>query len=151
MQKFSRSQFQDEIFTNFSMLLANYAEFSGLQHGCDAHSALMCSVEITSNFLEALSPQTGGRVREIVVFQKYYFHPHRHCHASLTIPMYGVHNRLHLCLNSQIVLMNKMPSENDVQKALNHSHVSRVKAEEEIIFLSNHQSMGNHNSIKISV
>ena len=47
--------------------------------------------------------------------------------------------------------MNKMPSENDVQKALNHSHVSRVKAEEEIIFLSNHQSMGNHNSIKISV
>ena len=56
------------------MLLANYAEFSGLQHGCehgcDAHSALMCSVEITSNFLEALSPQTGGRVREIVVFRK---------------------------------------------------------------------------------
>ena len=69
MQKFSRSQFWDEIFTNFSMLLANYAEISGLQHGCDAHSALMCSVEITSNFLEALSPQTGGRVREIVVFR----------------------------------------------------------------------------------
>ena len=72
MQKFSRSQFWDEIFTNFSMLLANNAEFSGLQHGCehgcDAHSALMCSVEITSNFLEALSPQTEGRVREIVVF-----------------------------------------------------------------------------------
>ena len=57
------------------MLLANYAEISGFkqhgcEHGCDAHSALMCSVEITSNFLEALSPQTGGRVREIVVFRK---------------------------------------------------------------------------------
>ena len=55
------------------MLLANYAEISGFkqhgcEHGCDAHSALMCSVEITSNFLEALSPQTVVRVGEIVVF-----------------------------------------------------------------------------------
>ena len=33
--------------------------------------------------------------------------------------------------------MNKMPSENDVQKALNHSNVARGKVEEEIIFLSN--------------
>ena len=55
------------------MLLANYAEFSGLQHGCDAHSALMCSVEITSNFLEALSPQTGVRVGKIVIFRKIIF------------------------------------------------------------------------------
>ena len=123
------------------MLLANYAEFSGLQHGCDAHSALMCSVEITSNFLEALSPQTGGRVREIVIFQKDYFHRHRHCQSSLTIPMYGEHYRLHLCLNSFIVLMNKMPSENYAQKVLNHSLVARGKVEEEIIFLSNQQSM----------
>ena len=55
-----------------------------------------------------------------------------------TLPIFTLHFCLHLYLNSYIVLMNKMPFENDAQKVLNHSLVARGKVE---MFLSNQQSI----------